>query len=115
MGEVFHVVGPEGVAGKWVFLCPVCDDDRVTGLDGAERVCTAQWLHGQLLRGDKKVGNRTCYCFQSDPFEGETSVKNDQRRYFHYRVIALKLGGAGRRVDLPGCVREKVEELYGES
>lgn len=111
-----HVVGPELTrAGRWVFLCPVCDDDFVTGLEGAEVVCTAEWLDGQPLTGDTQVDGRACVCFHTDPYEGEPEATNANRRFYLYRTIALLLGGAGRRVDLPACVKERIQELYGNS
>lgn len=115
MAEEFHVVGPLRSSRKWVFLCPECDDDRVTGLDGARRRCTTDWLEGQLLSGDAGYGERSCYAWQTDPYEGVSEVSNKERRYFYYHTVALLLGGSGRRVDLPACVKEKIEELFGKS
>lgn len=116
MGESIHIVGPERVTDKWIFLCPECDDDRVDGIPAdVTRVCTVEWLEGQQLIGDDKLGGRTCYCWQTDPFEGEDDATDRSRRYFYYRTLAFKLGGSGRRVDLPLCVKEKIEELFGQS
>lgn len=53
-------------------------------------------------------------CFKTDPYQGE-EASDKQRRYFHYSCIALALGAVGVRADLPGCVRVRIEELYGES
>lgn len=110
-------MGPVEGDGKWFFQCPV--HDVPADVDGAAepRTCTAEWLQGQLLRGvgDKKLGERTCYCFETDPYEGEPNVEDSQRRYFLYRFAALQLGGAGRRVDLPKCVRTKINAQFGDS
>ena len=109
-----HCCGPFQGALKSEFLCPVCDDDRVTGLEGAEIVCCVEWLTGQWIVGDNRVGNRACYCFVSDPFENDENATNSQRRFYFYRTLAILLGGGGQRVDLPDCVLEKIQELYGE-
>ena len=39
---------------------------------------------------------------------------NAERRFFHYRYIALELGvsGAGRRAKLPACVQKRIKEMY---
>lgn len=116
MAEALHVVGPLQHGETWVFLCPTCDDDRLTDLPAAaDRQCTTDWLTGQLLAGDSRLGNRSCHCWHTDPYEGE-KASGKQRRFFHYRTIAFLLGAApGQRVDLPGCVKDKIEELFGES
>lgn len=116
MGEPIHVVGPVRSARHWVFLCPVCDDDRVTGVEGAPIVCTTEWLRGQELEvADEDLGTRTALCWETDPFEDDPSALPKNRRFFHYTTIARLLGGTGRRVQLPGCVEDKIQDLYGES
>lgn len=115
MGDASYVIGPELRGGKYVFLCPVCDNKLLEGPPIADPECTCSWLHGELLVGDKRNKGRSCYCFQTDPFEDDLGATEENRRYFHYRAIALKLGGGGRRVDLPRCVKERVEQLYGRS
>lgn len=115
MCEPIHVVGPVRSARHWVFMCPVCDDDRVTGLEGAQVVCTTEWLQGQELELEDIDGARTAICWETDPFEGDSSALPKHRRFFHYKTIARLLGGQGRRVQLPGCVEDKVQSLYGES
>lgn len=105
MAETIYVVGPEWSNEKWIFLCPECDDDRVTGVPPeVERLCTVDWLEGQLLSGDKLLGFRSCYCFETDPLEDKEDATDRERRFFYYRTVAFKLGGGGRRVDLPLCV-----------
>ena len=42
-------------------------------------------------------------------------VRCEQRRFFYYRTVAKLLGGGGKRVDLPFCVKEKIESLHGDS
>ncbi|KAL1525690.1 hypothetical protein AB1Y20_020541 [Prymnesium parvum] len=91
--EALFVVGPERVSGRWVFLCPSCDDDRLDKV---------------------QYDGKTIFCFKDDPFEGE-DVANKRRRFFLYSAIAKELGGTGRRVDLPLCVKDKIQDLYGES
>ena len=115
MAETLHVVGPVQGNAHSLFLCPVCDDDRTTGTEGYELVCTAEFLRGKDLVGDARVGHRSCVCFVTDPFAGEENATDAQRRFYFYRTIALFLNGGGQRVDLPCCVREAIEELYGES
>ena len=110
-----HCCGPFDGPTKTQFMCPVCDDDRVTGLEGAATVCCVEWLTGQWVVGDGRVGNRGCYCFVTDPFENDEHATNAQRRFFFYRTLAILLGGSGQRVDLPDCVKEKIQELYGDS
>lgn len=116
MAEGLHVAGPLLHRDKWVLLCPQCDDDQLTDLPPeAERLCTTEWLDGELLQGDAKLGHRQCQCWRTDPFEGEVA-SGAQKRFFHYRTIAILLGAQpGQRVDLPGCVKLKIEELYGDS
>ena len=43
-----------------------------------------------------------------------SEVLNAERRFFHYRYIALELGvsGAGRRAKLPACVQKRIKEMY---
>ena len=45
--EAIHVVGPVRGNRHWHFLCPVCDNDRVTGIADSEVVCTTEWLEGR--------------------------------------------------------------------
>ena len=93
----------------------MCDDDRATGLDPNEtQECTVDNLTGTVLRCEELFGDRSCLCFETDPYANE-DVPNAKRRFFLYRTIALELGATGRRVDLPLCVKEKVEELYDQS
>ena len=113
--ELIYVCGPFSGNNRTVFLCPECDDDQVTGLEGAPKTCSTLWLEGLLLLGDDRVGDRSCKCWQTDPYDGEVGATNAQRRFFHYRTIALFFGDAGQRVDLPECVKEKIQELFGDS
>ena len=113
-----HCVGPERVAGKWVFLCPVCDSQQVSeSLEAptGDVLCTAIWLEGEFLRGDSVLGDRTCYCFETDPFDGEPNATDQQRRFFHYRCISYKLSASRQRVDLPACVKKRIEDRWGQS
>lgn len=114
--ESLNVVGPVLHRGNYVFLCPVCDDDRLTDIPpAAVRVCTTEWLAGAHLVGDSKLGHRECFCWETDPFQGEEAT-GKQRRFFYYRTVALRLGAEpGQRVDLPGCTKEKIEQLFGAS
>mmetsp|Transcript_18070 Transcript_18070/g.45289 ORF Transcript_18070/g.45289 Transcript_18070/m.45289 type:complete len:123 (+) Transcript_18070:34-402(+) len=116
MGDAVHVVGPSQTNAGWVFLCPECDADRVEGVQpDSARICTRVWLTGRQLSCQARFGDRTCNCWESDPYEGEEAATDRQRRFFHYVTIALLLGGAGRRVDLPLCVKENIEQQYGAS
>lgn len=124
MEESIHVVGPERCADKWIFLCPECDEDRLEGIPPeVTRLCTVEWLDGELLSGDKTLGERSCYCWQTDPYEGEDRARTTRRTGIvassilqNHRHQAWRcIGGGGRRVDLPLCVKEKIEELYGNS
>ncbi|KAL3925107.1 MAG: hypothetical protein SGPRY_003730, partial [Prymnesium sp.] len=113
---VVHVVEPLHHKNCAVLLCPESDEDRVEGVrDGVERVCTAIWLDGQQLRHEELFGERTCSCFQTDPYQEDPEATDAQKRYFHYRTIAVALGAVDQRVERPACAREKVEELYGKS
>lgn len=103
-----YVVGPHRAQGKWIFLCPECDEKGA--IDSANIVCTTDWLRGQELEWD----NHTCLCFETDPYEGE-EVESRRKRFFLYSSISRLLGAHGRRVDLPCCVKQQIEELYGES
>ena len=114
-------VGP--IANKMleqVFLCTECDADdplvkKEKGHD-KDRGCVVEWLTGQQLRGDRA----TCFCFESDPFprddESAEHVTMAERRFFHYRYIALLLGAKGdkKRVKLPPCVQARIKEMYGD-
>ena len=113
--EPIHCCGPFDRNNRTLFRCPVCDDDQVTGIDGAPTLCCVDWLRGQWIVGDGRVGNRTCHCFVTDPFENEPGATNAQRRYYFYRTLAILLGGSGQRVDLPACVKEAIQQLYGDS
>ena len=113
--ELVYVAGPFSTNNRNVFLCPECDDDQVTGLDGAPTICTALWLHGQALQGDARVGSRACVCWVTDPYADDPEATNANRRFFFYRTLAILFGGAGQRVDLPACVKERIAELYGDS
>ena len=117
--ERVYVVGPERVSTRWIFLCPACDADRLTtqpSQDDTVVLCTTEWLRGEHLRGDERVGDRSCYCFETDPYEGEGGAEiNNKRRFFYYWTVSKLLGGGGKRVDLPPCVKEKIEELHGDS
>lgn len=106
----FYVAGPFRLRGKWVLLCPECDEDRLDDFDRSVAQCTVEWLAGRPLEWD----GRHCLCFETDPFEGE-DVQSKSKRFFHYSAIARLLGGAGRRVNLPICVKDKIEDLYGKS
>lgn len=111
-----HVVGPVWNKNKWVFLCPECDADVIDGLDSSvARQCTTEWLQGQELRYAPSFGDRSCLCWETDPYEGQEEATDKERRFFYYRAVAAELGAQGRRVDLPGCVKDKIQELYGES
>ena len=39
-----------------------------------------------------------------------------ERRFFHYRYIALLLGAKGdkKRVKLPPCIQARIKEMYGD-
>lgn len=115
MGEEIHVVGPVQGPSHWLLLCPICDDDRVEGLGDRTPVCTTVWLRGRLLTGDARLQHRTCLCFETDPLEGVPDATPKQRRFFLYSTIARELGAVGLRAELPGCVRDQIEELHGES
>lgn len=116
MGEPQHVVGPKWEDEKWVFLCPVCDASALEPGDTPDAAqCTTDWLTGQRLVGDAKVDFREGDCFVTDPYDGVPEVTEAQKRFFYYRTVALLLGGAGRRVQLPSCIRERIEELHGKS
>ena len=95
-GEVdSHVVGPVRVSSKWIFLCPECDSDRLdTQPSQSDTVvqCTTDWLRGELLRGGERTGDRSCYCWETDPYEGEGVAEiNNKRRFFHYTTISKLL------------------------
>ena len=109
-----YVAGPFWDNTHQVFLCPECDDDRVTGIEGPIQ-CTVDWLRGQWLVGDAQVGHRTCSCWLTDPWVNEPGATNANRRFFYYRTLAILLGGSGTRVDLPPCVKEFISELWGDS
>lgn len=115
MADGFHVVGPLNDGNKWLLLCPVCDDDRVTGLEGADVQCTVDWLRGQQISGHGKLSHLSCVCFQTDPLEGVAGATDAQRRFFYYSAIARLLGATGQRVDLPACVKEEISSLHGQS
>ncbi|KAL1508383.1 hypothetical protein AB1Y20_004493 [Prymnesium parvum] len=107
--EALHVVLEVQPDGRSLFLCPECDDDRVTVPDSVSTVCTRDWLQGRLLECSVRFGARTCACWETDPYEGEEAATDRQRRFFHYVCVAILLGARGRRVDLPRCVKEQIE------
>lgn len=106
-----HVVGPLATPNGRIFLCPVCDDDRVTNVDSDTALCTAEWLTGQQLSNK----DTSCTCFETSPFADDKDVSDRERRYFYYRTIARLLGAQGCRVRLPQCVTDRIEELHGAS
>lgn len=67
----------------WVFLCPVCDDDRVTGVEGAQTVSTTVRLRGQELEVTDEDGARSAICWETEPFEGDEKALPKHRRFFH--------------------------------
>ena len=119
--EIVYVVGPldHPNLNHQVLLCPECDDDRVTGLaPDVTRVCTTEWLVGQMLEGDENLDRVQCECFRQNPwpYEEFPEVPQKRRRFYHYRTVAWKLGlGPKERADLPGCVKDRIEEDYGDS
>ena len=76
------------------------------------RDCISDWLEGVRLAD----GSVSCDCFETDPFPPDEfpSVRNNKRRYFHYRTIAKRLGATGGRVKLPKCVQDHIAQLYGD-
>ena len=103
---------------KTIFLCPVCDESAAgADLDpAADKVCTKEWLTGKELKGGEKEDWQSCDCFVTDPYAAYPEKGDNERRYFHYRTVALALGAEqGQCVDLPRCVRAKITELYGTS
>ena len=98
------------------FVCPACDIGDSELAHFAKRVgdpeCTTGWLHGRQL----SLREGVCECWESDPYANDPSKSMGERRFFHYRAIALILGakGAGMRVKLPACVHAKISELYGD-
>ena len=77
-----------------------------------ERDCVAEWLEGLRLVD----GSDECDCFSTDPFPPADfpHVRNNKRRYFHYRTIAKLLGATGGRTKLPKCVQDRIAEMYGD-
>lgn len=119
MGEPFladedgavYVVGPVSGCRGWTFLCPVCDDDRIEDVgDQPEKLCTQEWLHGRDLAWE----SHTWTCWVERPLP-DVEAHSKRQRYLYYRAIARELRALGRRVQLPGCVEAKVEELHGDS
>lgn len=109
--EGVYVVGPAWRSNRWIFLCPICDDDLIEDVgEQPEKQCTTDWLRAREVEWD----DRTWPCF-SDPFEGDLSVPNQRKRYFHYRAIASELEAQRRRVELPGCVQAEISDKFGDS
>ena len=49
-------------------------------------------------------------------YEEFPEVPQKRRRFYHYRTVSWKLGlGPKERADLPGCVKDRIEEDYGDS
>lgn len=70
-----HVLGPVRLRGKWVFVCPSCDD-HVTALDpGQVAVCTSDWLDGRQLGYD----GVNWVCWDPDAFEGLDFADKNKR------------------------------------
>lgn len=118
MGES-PAVGPVLVDSTWSLLCPVCEATTVATLDEqpttvGDAQCVAIWLTGRELQHAPSFGDRTCLCFLTDPYADE-EVEDKKRRFFLYRTVAALLGAVGQRVNLPSCVRAKIEEQYGTS
>ena len=99
--------------------CLDCDDEmaHVTelypeGVPPSE--CVVEQLRGEYLSFKNQGVHTNCDCFESDPYPAEDhpTMTNKNRRYFMYRTIAPKLGATGRRVKLPDCVVDLIEELY---
>lgn len=105
-----HVVGPVRHRGRWIFACPECDDHIVALEPGAPFQCTADWLAGRDLSFDNV--NWTCWAPESLE---ERGLQDKRKRFLYYSAIARELGAVRRRVDLPRCVKEKIEEQHGES
>lgn len=119
MGEPFladadgvYVVGPVLANGHWVFLCPRCDDDRYAdhGEQPPVKQCTQEWLHARELTW----ASRTWTCWEQTPLP-DRAERSKEQRFQYYRSIARELQAVGRRVQLPGCVQDKIEELHGDS
>lgn len=112
MAELPRAIGPVQEDHGWAFLCPACDAGRADAQDVQEvdQRCTVVSLQGQLL----EFSGRSCHAWESDPFEGE-DASDKEKRFFFYSSIARLLGGAGRRVDLPTCVKLQISKLYGPS
>ena len=110
-------MGPLLVGGRNPLLCPVCDDDRVSGIPpDVERVCSLDHLTGLPLVGAiGSVRGLTAQAFETDPCPSSGPERNRTRRFFYYTTCAVALGVSGERADLPGCVRDRIEELYGQS
>ena len=112
------VAGPFETASRRKFLCPICDEDRLEDLPtDPPPQCTAVWLQDQeLVDSNRRGAEIRCLCFRTDPLP-DSSLP--EKRFWHYRHIALLLNGGslgkGNRVDLPRCVLDRVEELYGDS
>lgn len=111
-GEVHqvHVVGPERSASRWIFLCPVCDADRVELGEAETPECTTSWLDGRALQFDGVDWT----CWERGALD-DRDLSDKQKRFLCYSAIARELGAVGRRVDLPACVKAKIESQHGES
>ena len=114
-------VGPIrcGDTGNTLLLCKECDADhplvvKAVGEDEKERDCVCEWLTGVQLSDDRA----TAFCWDTDPFPAEDfpEVRQSERRFFHYRTIAKKLGAVGnqRRAKLPPCVAKRIAQKYAD-
>ena len=66
-----------------------------------------------MLEGDDNLDRVQCECFRQNPwpYEEFPEVPQKRRRFYHYRTVSWKLGlGPKERADLPGCVRDRIEE-----
>jgi hypothetical protein len=107
-----YVIGPyyDRNERKFRFACPACSRSPAAGTE-----CTAGWLVGQRLIGDDVC----CDCFETYPYPAAKfpDKQMHERRYFHYHAIARLLGatGQGHGDELPPCVRDRIEQMYGSS
>ena len=73
---------------------------------------TNQWLEGKQLQTD----DAAWFCWDCDPFPPEDfpARTNAERRFQHYRAIALFLGirGNRNRCKLPRCVEREIRERF---
>ena len=119
--QAFSVEGPVYDPATRVerLYCLACDDEmaHMTELypDGVPpSECVVEQLRGEFLSFKNQGVHANCDCFESDPYPAEDfpHMTNKNRRYFLYRAIAPKLGATGRRVKLPDCVVDQIEEMY---